>query len=410
MSPKLFSLLKEEQKMIISSVYSDFVSSVGEIHSEYIVFMPNAENVYEKAKNAPHSAVDYLHSIVDALLRRRMTEAYRRMLISLIDSLRKADHKSIALVFKRALDILQEDFVAELQIPIDALEQSTVPQPEINDKEQGSPSDVLYIEAGQTQIEEFAYCNREDISTVVIPSSIENIHRRAFVNFYGSYRVNISNPKYSSSEGILYNKDKSVLLRVPIKVGFDAYTTATAVKTIAKYAFQGSIHLIFIDIGDNVERIEDYAFCENLDIEELHIASNVKVIGHKILCGCSNLQIIYCDIIDLSKLTIEVDSFEGLDISNVQLIVPPSLVEKYKQHVVFGKFAIIRPNSNILEEKPKPIEQTVTNYVPVHTHYGGGGWGTYHGYQSVSGHYRSGHWRNGHWVSGHYVRSHGRWR
>lgn len=409
MSPKHFNLLEDEQKRIITSVYSDHLLSLGELREEYRVFMSNAEIVYEDAKNSPHSAVDYLHSIINAAFRRRMIDSYRTMLMSLIEALREAHHKGIALVFKRALDILEDDFAVELSVAIDEI---------VDDEECGSdesvnesqiPTDIVYIEEGQTEIKESAYINRDDISVIVIPPSVCNIHSRAFINFYGSYRVNMSNPNYSSSDGILYNKDKSLLLRVPIKVGFDAYSTAAAVKTIGKYAFQGLIHLICIDIGENVERIENFAFSENLDLEEVHISSNVEYMGHQLFIGCDNLRFIYCNIDDLSKLMIENDAFDSLDLQKVKLIVPTSVVEKYKHHSVWGKFTFIIANTNMLENKPEP---EIPTHISAYTHYGGGGngWGTFHGYQSVSGHWRSGHWRNGHWVSGHYVRSHGRWR
>ena len=409
MSPKHFNLLEDEQKRIITSVYSDHLLSLGELREEYRVFMSNAEIVYEDAKNSPHSAVDYLHSIINAAFRRRMIDSYRTMLMSLIEALREAHHKGIALVFKRALDILEDDFAVELSVAIDEI---------VDDEECGSdesvnesqiPTDIVYIEEGQTEIKESAYINRDDISVIVIPPSVCNIHSRAFINFYGSYRVNMSNPNYSSSDGILYNKDKSLLLRVPIKVGFDAYSTAAAVKTIGKYAFQGLIHLICIDIGENVERIEDFAFSENLDLEEVHISSNVEYMGHQLFIGCDNLRFIYCNIDDLSKLMIENDAFDSLDLQKVKLIVPTSVVEKYKHHSVWGKFTFIIANTNMLENKPEP---EIPTHISAYTHYGGGGngWGTFHGYQNVSGHWRSGHWRNGHWVSGHYVRSHGRWR
>lgn len=409
MSPKHFNLLEDEQKRIITSVYSDHLLSLGELREGYCVFMSNAENVYENAKSSPHSAVDYLHSLQNALCRRRMIESYRTMLVNLIDALREANHKGIALVFKRALDILENDFAAELSVAIDEIVDDEESRTDENVDVCQISTDVVYIEEGQTEINECAYINRDDISVIVIPTSVCNIHSRAFINFYGSYRVNISNPNYSSSDGILYNKDKSILLRVPIKVGFDAYSTAAAVKTIGKYAFQGLIHLISIDIADNVERIEDFAFCENLDLEEVHISKNIKYMGHQLFIGCDNLHIIYCDIDDLSKLMIESDAFENLDFSKVKLIVPPSVVEKYRQHPVWGKFSSIEGNTNMLENKP---EQEVPSYISAYTHYGdgGNGWGTFHGYQSVSGHWRSGHWRNGHWVSGHYVRSHGRMR
>ena len=118
MSPKHFNLLEDEQKRIITSVYSDHLLSLGELREEYRVFMSNAEIVYEDAKNSPHSAVDYLHSIINAAFRRRMIDSYRTMLMSLIEALREAHHKGIALVFKRALDIIEDDFAVELSVDL----------------------------------------------------------------------------------------------------------------------------------------------------------------------------------------------------------------------------------------------------------------------------------------------------
>ena len=215
----------------------------------------------------------------------------------------------------------------------------------------------------QTEISECAYSDRDDISVLVIPSSVSYIHSRAFINYYGSYRVNISNPNYSSSDGILYNKDKSRLLRVPIKVGFDAYSTASAVKIIGRYAFQGLLHLISIDIGENVERIEDFAFSQNLDLKELHISSNVAYIGHQLFIGCDNLQIIYCDIVDLSNIMIESDAFDSLDLQKVKLIVPTSVVEKYKQHSVWGKFTYKRTLNTLKMSFWKAYRKRISSFL-----------------------------------------------
>lgn len=42
---KHFNLLEDEQKRIITSVYSDHLLSLGELREEYCVFMSNAEIV-----------------------------------------------------------------------------------------------------------------------------------------------------------------------------------------------------------------------------------------------------------------------------------------------------------------------------------------------------------------------------
>lgn len=404
MSPKNYQLLDEKSKEIITSLYFSTMASLDGIQVEFAQLIASPEEVYNLSRNTPHAAINYLHSVNDAIFRTRIIQSYYNMLMDLIKFLKMAKNESISLVFERSLSILQNDFSLELSESINEIMKDVSTQ-ELALETIDKIDESLPIEEGTLLIDEYAFRNRKDIPSLFIPSSVESIHCKAFVDFYGKYRVDIQNPQYSSINGLLYNKDKTMLLRVPINEGIEAHSSALAVRTIGKFAFQGSLQLMYIDVGDNVERIEDYAFLDNVDMKELRISNQVVYIGHNILNGCSNLRIVYCDIIDLTKLEIESDAFNQIDFDGIDLIVPPSTVDKYKRHEVWSKFTNIMPNSFMLDKNP---EYELLN--DFQTNDNGSICTVYHGYENVSGHWRKGHWRNGTWVTSHYVSSHRRRR
>ncbi|MCD8026952.1 MAG: leucine-rich repeat domain-containing protein, partial [Clostridiales bacterium] len=83
-------------------------------------------------------------------------------------------------------------------------------------------------------------------------------------NFYGltnltQIEVDSNNPSYSSEDGILFNKDKTVLIRYPEGKTDASYSVPDSVTSIGDYAFYNS-SLTSITIPDSVTSIETDAF------------------------------------------------------------------------------------------------------------------------------------------------------
>ena len=144
------------------------------------------------------------------------------------------------------------------------------------------PSTLLYIDNSA-----FSSTGLNDIT---IPASVIEIGIQPFA-YTGSIRsitVEEGNPNYSSLDGVLYNKDKTVLIHCPSQKR-GVLTVPSTVKRIEPSAVAFS----FIDsvvLNEGLEYIGSQAFyvCEN--ISSLHLPSTLTEFNPKAFEGCSGLK------------------------------------------------------------------------------------------------------------------------
>jgi len=85
----------------------------------------------------------------------------------------------------------------------------------------------IIIPNGVTEIGPNAFVSCTSLKSITIPSSATKIYSSAFSNCTGLTEINVdpSNPNYCSVDGVLYSKDKTELICVPLgkfaKEGFD---------------------------------------------------------------------------------------------------------------------------------------------------------------------------------------------
>ena len=133
------------------------------------------------------------------------------------------------------------------------------------------------------------FYNCQNIVKIEIPSSI-NVSYSSFHHFnkLTSIIVAPDHPTLSSEKGILYNKDKSEIIRVP--TGFKGeFKLLNSVKKIGQHAFQDCKGLTNIEFPSNVTEIGDYAFDDCKGLNNLVIPSNISSIGSHAFSGCSGL-------------------------------------------------------------------------------------------------------------------------
>ena len=112
------------------------------------------------------------------------------------------------------------------------------------------------ISAGVTVIGECAFFDCDGLTSVTIPAKVVSIDYDAFFSCsrLTAITVDSANTAYSSENGVLFNKDKTKLILYPIAKG-ETYTIPSSVTAIEKAAFNESwLTAIYVNSGNK-------AFC-----------------------------------------------------------------------------------------------------------------------------------------------------
>ncbi|GHV65598.1 hypothetical protein FACS1894199_06690 [Bacteroidia bacterium] len=174
----------------------------------------------------------------------------------------------------------------------------------------------LNIPKRVTTIGESAFNRCTGLTKITIPNSVTEIGSNAFGGCTGVTEINIGsgltvdkiggsfalggltnltainvdakNVRYCSVDGVLFDKDTTVLLEYPIgKQG--AYIVPNTVTMIGKYAFNGAAGLTDITIPSSVVTIEEGAFKSCTGLTFAVVPEGVTTIGSYIFQECTGL-------------------------------------------------------------------------------------------------------------------------
>lgn len=137
-----------------------------------------------------------------------------------------------------------------------------------------------------------AFSYSDSLTSVTIGGGLEYLYAGMFLNCPNlkSITVDSKNPYLSSDEaGVLFNKDKNVLLVYPIGKTETSYAIPDSVIDINTGAFNFCENLTNITLSENTETIGANAFycCENL--ENFIMPEKVSSIGEYAFAGCVGL-------------------------------------------------------------------------------------------------------------------------
>ena len=135
------------------------------------------------------------------------------------------------------------------------------------------PFDVdLRIPNGTKKIGNYAFRNLEKLRSVTIPNSVTTIGEMAFRYCLSLTSINVSanNSNYSSVDGVLFNKDKTMLITCPEgKSGI--YTIPNSVTSIGYCALIDCSKLTSVTIPNSVTNIGEQAFYGCSSLTSVHI-------------------------------------------------------------------------------------------------------------------------------------------
>jgi len=172
------------------------------------------------------------------------------------------------------------------------------------------PSTLEYMGDGL-----FYYC--ESLTDIVIPDSVAYLGNYAFEgckklesvhfgsglkelpeNIFGgcealeSFSVSVGSKMFSVENGVLFDKNKTKLIKYPVNKSDSTYTVPSTVKRINTNAFNNTEALEYINLPDSLEFVEYEAFWELPSLKELIIPDSVTTFEYN-LRYCESLEKVY---------------------------------------------------------------------------------------------------------------------
>ncbi|MBE6812346.1 MAG: hypothetical protein E7523_05640 [Ruminococcaceae bacterium] len=153
---------------------------------------------------------------------------------------------------------------------------------------------MVDIADGVTEIEDSAFQNCTSLTTVIIPDSVTSIGSNVFsyCDSLVEIEVDQNNNYYSSINGVLYNKDKTILIHYPASKSDTSFTIPESVVCIEDYAFRNCTSLTSVNFPDNIDSIGDFAFSECTSLSVVDIPESVTSIGLSAFYYCTSLTTI----------------------------------------------------------------------------------------------------------------------
>ncbi len=208
---------------------------------------------------------------------------------------------------------------------------------------------------------------------VAIQDNVTTIGESAFDNTpnIDGFSVSIFNENYSSYDNILYNKDKTNLIKYPSRKKVDSFTMLKETKTIANRAFEQA-NISVLNVGVNVENIEKQAFLnapinriilkegvknikaeafKGSNIESIVLPSTLQSIADGALSYCNNLKTVQFNALQINSFGYNM--FIGSN-KLKEVIVPVNSYNNYKNYLINSG---VSNWQSLLQEYKTPVQQ-----------------------------------------------------
>ncbi len=143
---------------------------------------------------------------------------------------------------------------------------------------------------GIKSIEDYAFIYCKNLSKINIPSSVECIGADVFGDTHNLIiTVDENNEVYSSLDGVLFNKDKTEIIKYAKDNIQDEYIIPDGVIFIRSNSFCACKNLKSVQLPNSIEYIEDGAFSQCDTLSNINIPNSVTMIGGSAFYSCYTL-------------------------------------------------------------------------------------------------------------------------
>ena len=143
-----------------------------------------------------------------------------------------------------------------------------------------------------TSIGDGAFRGCTSLASITIPNSVTSISSSAFSGCTSLTAINVAteNQNYVSVNGVLYNKDKTSIMRYPAGKKDKNFKIPDGVTEIGWSAFEKCISLTSITIPNSVTSIGDSAFSGCASLTSVSIPSSVTWMEGGVFADCASLK------------------------------------------------------------------------------------------------------------------------
>lgn len=186
----------------------------------------------------------------------------------------------------------------------------------------GGLSGTYTIPVGITNIGDFAFYHCTKVTSVTIPYYVTGIEPGAFggCSALTSISVSTSNSVYSSTGGVLFNKNQTTLLQYPAGLS-GKYTVPSSVTRIGQYCFLECIYVTGITLPSSLTIVESGAFYYCFSLTSMTFPSSIASIGSYACFGC-----VYMTNVTIPEGLSYIDSYTFGYCLNLSKITMPSTV------------------------------------------------------------------------------------
>ncbi len=216
---------------------------------------------------------------------------------------------------------------------------------------------------GLKTIEETAFTKCYSLEEVTIPRYVSSIQESAFYRCTGLQAIHVDpdNTYYCDVDGVLYNKNKTILMTYPYGSPRESYDVLSTTQTISKRAFDCCYGIQRINIPPSVTTIGEQAFMYCTSLTSINIPDGVTTLPTFMLAYCTSLKevTIPASVTSVANWALENGSlmtvnclaatpptmsngFGSATYQNGTLLVPSASVEAYRAANGWSKFVNIK--------------------------------------------------------------------
>lgn len=183
--------------------------------------------------------------------------------------------------------------------------------------------EAITLPSSLMSIGSYAFAFSSALKSITIPKSVISIGESLFASCASLTNIYVDslNERFSSLDGVLFNKDKTSLMQYPVGNSRKSYKIPEGVTSIEYNAFHECRYLQSITIPDSLTVIGDYAFTACLSLTGITIPSTVTHIGNSAFQSCLGLTSV-----TIPDSVISIGNYAFCNNPNlVSLIIPESV-------------------------------------------------------------------------------------